>query len=564
MLHSQFTVSFLDEQLSALEVLAGLYAKPYRIVHLAGHGHYETPLTPGGKARSGMVLDNGVFLTAVEICQMQQVPELVFLNCCHIGQTGPDTPAPQSTVEFNRLAASVSRELIEMGVRAVVAAGWAVRDDAALHFAKTFYRGMLAGETFGRALKTARGETWKEFPDCNTCAAYQAYGDPDYQLDPNVAGVKRSTTAAHLVSSAEFVEQLAAILRQAQDAERQTRDPERSRQTALDHLEKAVKECPPEWLAQSDVLIALGRTYGELADFEPAIRYLRRALDTGEPDNATTLKAVEQLANFEVRDGENYNSVERISQAIDRLQRLNEFGETTERLALIAAAYKRIAQLSVEPAAVLAAVQQSVRYYHLAHERNVARGVFDPYATLNWLTASALLEQPVAQADALLSRCQIAASERYARTHDPFDAFACIDLQIVRALSSESLSADASSIADRYRETFLRAGASARQIDSVINQLRWMEHVIEKLSEAKTSTKKSVLRQALAEIRTKLAGANKVSSTGRSVTAIAAPGEDTSARSPSRRHRAEGGSSRKTKGGSRRSRQKGSSRRGKP
>jgi hypothetical protein len=131
-------------------------------------------------------------------------------------------------------------------------------------------------------------------------------------------------------------------------------------------------------------------------------------------------------------------------------------------------------------------------------------------------------------------------------------------------LLSESLCADASSIADRYRETFLRTGASARQIDSVINQLRWMEHVIEKLSEAKTSTKKSVLRQALAEIRTKLAGANRVSSTGRSVAVIAAPGEDTSAHSPSRRHRAEGGSSHKTKGGSRRSRQKGGSRRGKP
>ena len=38
------------------------------------------------------MLDNGVFLTAVEVGQMQQVPELVFLNCCHIGQTGPEAP----------------------------------------------------------------------------------------------------------------------------------------------------------------------------------------------------------------------------------------------------------------------------------------------------------------------------------------------------------------------------------------------------------------------------------------------------------------------------------------
>src|SRR4029077_5756656 len=115
---------------SALDVLAGLYEKPYRIVHLAGHGQYEPPLTPGGKARSGVVLDNGVFLTAVEVGQMQQVPELVFLNCCYIGQTGPEAAPRTSGVEFNRLAASVSRELIEMGVRAVVASGWAVDDVA--------------------------------------------------------------------------------------------------------------------------------------------------------------------------------------------------------------------------------------------------------------------------------------------------------------------------------------------------------------------------------------------------------------------------------------------------
>ena len=184
MLRGQFEVTYHEEPLTALDVLAGLYAKPYRIVHLAGHGHYESPTTPGGKARSGMVLDNGVFLTAVEIGQMQQVPELVFLNCCHIGQTGPETPGNSSSVEFNRLAASVSRELIEMGVRAVVAAGWAVRDDAALDFAKAFYKAILDGETFGRALKSARRDTWQRFSDCNTWGAYQAYGDPDYRLDP--------------------------------------------------------------------------------------------------------------------------------------------------------------------------------------------------------------------------------------------------------------------------------------------------------------------------------------------------------------------------------------------
>ena len=85
--------TYAPEPLSALEVLGGLFERRIASIHLAGHGQYESSTTGDRKARSGMVLDNGVFLTAVEIGQMQQVPELVFLNCCHIGQTGPEAPA---------------------------------------------------------------------------------------------------------------------------------------------------------------------------------------------------------------------------------------------------------------------------------------------------------------------------------------------------------------------------------------------------------------------------------------------------------------------------------------
>ncbi len=177
-----FVPTYLDGQPTAIDVLGGLFRQPYRIVHLAGHGHYEAPTSGNARGRSGMVLDNGVFLTAVEIAQMQQVPELVFLNCCFIGQTGPDVSKTARDLPYNKLAASISRELIEMGVRAVVAAGWAVRDDAALLFAKVFYGEMLERATFGRALQAARSKTFSQFPDSNTWGAYQAYGDPDFRL----------------------------------------------------------------------------------------------------------------------------------------------------------------------------------------------------------------------------------------------------------------------------------------------------------------------------------------------------------------------------------------------
>ncbi|MFO0871540.1 MAG: CHAT domain-containing protein, partial [Pirellulales bacterium] len=159
---------------TASQVLQGLFACPYRIVHLAGHGYFEAAATTDQRARAGMLLDNGIFLTAVEVANMTQVPHLVFLNCCHLGRTESEAPRPY--FPYNRLAASISQELIQLGVSAVVAAGWAVRDDAAAKFAEVFYARMLEGSTFSEALVDARRQTSSHFPDCNTWAAYQAYG----------------------------------------------------------------------------------------------------------------------------------------------------------------------------------------------------------------------------------------------------------------------------------------------------------------------------------------------------------------------------------------------------
>src|SRR6185295_6662821 len=63
----------------ARQVINALLARDWRIVHIAGHG--EHPL--GGDPR-GVVLSNGAFLGPREICNMQPVPALVFVNCCHL------------------------------------------------------------------------------------------------------------------------------------------------------------------------------------------------------------------------------------------------------------------------------------------------------------------------------------------------------------------------------------------------------------------------------------------------------------------------------------------------
>ncbi len=133
---------------SALEITSALFAHEYRIVHIAAHGSYNVE----HPERSGVVLAKDMFLTAIEFGQLRVVPELVFLNCCHLGKVDQAPPA------CNKLAASVAQELINIGVRAVVVAGWAVDDAAGRDFAIQFYRQMLVEKgQFGEAVRYRAG-----------------------------------------------------------------------------------------------------------------------------------------------------------------------------------------------------------------------------------------------------------------------------------------------------------------------------------------------------------------------------------------------------------------------
>lgn len=524
LLRPRFDVTFLPEHSNALNVLAGLYSKPYRVVHLAGHGQYEAPTRPGDKARSGMVLDNGVFLTAVEIGQMSQVPELVFLNCCHIGQTGPEVQGTPSSVEFNRLAASVSRELIEMGVRAVVAAGWAVRDDVAKVFAATFYEKMLGGETFGDALKEARRRTWDMDQNCNTCGAYQAYGDPDYRLDPSAS--EATTAAAQYVDPAEFIEAVITIQRAAKDASA----PARSQARVVAQLDELVKACPVEWLGLTDVLMAVGFAYGELGQFERASQHLISALEGEGIENKTTFQAVEYLANYEVRlaeaglkvakDGKDREHArDEALKAVERLTRLLSIAQTGERYSLLGSAYKRLAMLYDSQGAVRRNLELAAENYRRAHERALERKGFDPYPVLNWLTISTILGAAPSDTETLLARCEAAARERFATGRNFFEAVAIPDAALLRALGSGVLATPLESavtvdrLARLYLDTFRMASPSTRELDSALKHMEITASLVEKLG-AKDPAGKST-GSVLRDLRAAVAGdAGQASSRG--------------------------------------------------
>jgi CHAT domain-containing protein len=161
------------------QVVDALYKRAWRIVHVSGHGEPVNDKGEGG----GVVLSNGTFLGATEIEAMRVVPELVFVNCCHLAAGSRRSLLREPKFGFyNRaaFASGVAQALIGIGVRCVVAAGWAVDDGAATAFATTFYEALLRGERFIDAVAAARRVAFTF--DGNTWAAYQCYGDPDWRL----------------------------------------------------------------------------------------------------------------------------------------------------------------------------------------------------------------------------------------------------------------------------------------------------------------------------------------------------------------------------------------------
>ncbi len=241
------------------EIVEALFDDDYRILHLAGHGVYQYPVAapaPSSHTVSGMVIGTNVFLTPTEVEQMRQVPELVFINCCHLGKIegGNDT----NRKDRHLLAANLAAQFIRMGVRAVIAAGWAVDDAAAQTFACEFYAGLLAGAPFGDAVLRARKKTYDSHGTVNTWGAYQCYGDPDWRLRSEQGESIGQQEEPHFVTPAEVVLALDNLTNETKNASPEHLEILRSQVTKLE------SRLPPEWLARDDVRTALERTRSEL------------------------------------------------------------------------------------------------------------------------------------------------------------------------------------------------------------------------------------------------------------------------------------------------------------
>jgi hypothetical protein len=315
-----YTIEPTGEDLDGVAIITTLYRRPYRVLHIAAHGVFEQ-LTHTGERRTGVVLSNGMLITVSEIEAMEVVPDLVFLNCCHLGTVTTSTTPP-----FNRLAASVASQLIGMGVRAVVACGWAVNDRAAGAFAQTFYSEMLANKRFGDAVLAARKAAHAEAPECNTWGAYQAYGDPAFLLEaPHDTAYGRDGKPALnpdvWVTPHELVARLQLLLVNAEETTQ--RQPPRD-QSLEQQLQNLHTSAPPSWWREPAVAFALAEATAALgkAHLEEARNHYLEAMRLHKGDDALPVRAIEQLAILEARLGEARGEMGWLESALRRVEAL--------------------------------------------------------------------------------------------------------------------------------------------------------------------------------------------------------------------------------------------------
>lgn len=488
-----YTVSHAPPDSRAPEVFARLFARPCRILAIAAHGIYARR-GADGRYRSGVVLSDGLLLSAAEIGLMETVPDLVFLSCCHLGRIGEGESG-------QRLAASLARELIDMGVRCVVAAGWEVRDDAGLTFAETFFTHMaVRGARFADALFAARIAALDTYPDCNTWGAYQAYGDPAFQLRLGEPASRDDTPLRAPEQLLDWLEQLRLDTR-LPAAGRSARD--------FAALQKRVRRrlggLPPHWAERTDVLQAQGRLYAEYggAGFAAARAALLRAIAEDSSQGLVPISAIEQLINMEAREAERLSgpgegqdlkaAATLIDDALARAGALSALsGEhpataargaetppvpNAERQGIFGSAWKRKAMVLLRgPEPELQAVREALsraRDAYAAGEGDARATDWNPQARINRLQLDAVLgDAGAGGVDALA--CVERARRRFERSFAFWDAAMAADATVAAWLAGGALPEGRSAevvLGDLYRDALATVAASARELDSVRAQL---------------------------------------------------------------------------------------------
>ena len=484
----------------AAAVTTALLQRRYRIVHIAGHGEPELERPGKPPLLRGVVLSDNTFLGPREVQAMRVVPELVFLNCCHLA-ADPDKLL-KGGYDRALFAAGVAKQLIRIGVRCVVAAGWAVEDDAANVFATEFYRALLSGQRFMDAVQAARVAAYNASPLGNTWAAYQCYGDPDWVWQRTEADTRRTPPPLSKLYSgiASPVALALALETLAVQSTTQGAAPESQREK-IRYLQARFDS---EWGGMGAVAEAFGVAWAAARDIERALHWYRRAVAAN--DASASVKANEQLANLGARQawgqleaaGRNGAKpaalralIEQgrndIRQAIAILDALVTLSPTVERESLLGSTWKRMARLEgmAGPAAASAkahAVDCMAEHYRRAEAMALHSGEADLfYPALNLLAAELLAHGRHRQWQGFgaerLQRVRQSLERKLREDPDFWSVVGLPELSVYEALANHTLAAQLPNILSSFEDLHQRAGTGWMWA-SVADQLGFvLEHL---------------------------------------------------------------------------------------
>jgi hypothetical protein len=498
---------------NARSVVNALMQRDWRIVHIAGHGEPPellgpVPAKPGdppqriGNPR-GVVLSNSVYLSPREINSMRTIPELVFVNCCYLAARDLNQLftkewqdcEPRYRNDRPLFASGVADALIKVGVRCVIAAGWAVEDTQAMVFARTFYEQLLEQHRFIDAVAAARTAAWRL--GGNTWAAYQCYGDPDWRFRRGVSDAQRPPAPpadpdASIASARGLVLTLHTIAVQC-EFQKRPKDAARARIAKLEQRFKS------RWGSFGRVAESFAVAYAKAGDERTAVEWYTAALLAN--DGGASVRSVEQRANLQVRlawkavgdaqaarealkKEKNVPSKKTkeandrlikaiadakpvINEAIARLEKLIAVQESMERASLLGSAYKRlalIAEIEGDAGAENSAIASMKGYYEQGERvgRETSTNGFY-YPALNRLSAEFALGGGPVPLDPQVVEAIRADLDAIVRDQPDFwNVVSQTDLRLYEALARGNLAADVQNIIAAYDDLHKRI------------QLEWM------------------------------------------------------------------------------------------
>lgn len=535
LLEASHDVTVLSERDATPEnICQHLVSEAWEIVHIAAHGVVRKKMAGSDgvlRPMTGVVLGSGVVLGPSVLSKMPVAPNLFFLNCCHIGKVEPgaEEEARKAALAINQpeLAASVAVQLIRGGVRAVVAAGWAVDDDAALAFSRKFYKNMLDGVGFGDAALFARRAAYQVRPLGTTWGAYQCYGEPDYalprayRLASQEDGTGREEHHEPFVACAEAIAAVEQIREDVNIGLERNMTRQRAR---LDEIE--AEAAARNWLGVAELRVVLGEAQAELGSLVKAVKHYEAA--RAGTDSRFTVKAIEQLANLRARSAAvgffHTGRIESLLQtAIDEIEAARKLiedligvlGPTPERLAIAGGCWKRLAQVRARSGEADAALVKMAECYEKAigcMSGDWAGGVqriHRSYPMLMRLSAR-LISALRSGSSTKALHDELQALAREIGTPEPDDFWlliAVIDLRMMTAMASVSFGEkEEAGIRQSYFDAWKHVGSPVKLL-SVLEQLDFYADMLDFGSAETASLRQSLivpirrLRKALTEFQ---------------------------------------------------------------